>query len=145
MYFKDPGGKNPFVSHAFAYMQKGAMGIFQVENGTGSITTQTTTSSPLPSGPVVSILSGSAMQMASGTYYSPQTLTVVLGFNNTVTWVNNDSVPHTVTATLGSFNSGNMNAGQSWSYTFTTPGTYTYYCAYHHWMTGTIVVKAPSG
>ena len=144
MYFKDPGGKNPFVSHAFAYMQKGAMGIFQVENGTGGVSTGTTTTSAA-SGPVVSILPGSAMQMASGTYYSPETITVVIGANNTVTWVNNDDVPHTVTATDGSFNSGNMNAAQSWSHTFTTPGTYTYYCAYHSWMKGTIVVKAASG
>ena len=144
MYFKDPGGKNPFVSHAFAYMQKGAMGVFQVENGTGGVTTATTTTSAA-SGPVVSILSGSAMQMPSGIYYSPETITVVMGVNNTVTWVNNDDVPHTVTATDGSFNSGNMNAAQSWSHTFTAPGTYTYYCAYHSWMKGTIVVRAAPG
>jgi nitrite reductase (NO-forming) len=144
MYFKDPGGKNPFVSHAFAYMQKGAMGIFQVENGTSGITTQTSTSTSAPSGPVVSILSGSAMQMGS-IYYSPQTITVVMGVNNTVTWVNNDDAAHTVTATDNSFNSGNLNAGQSWSHTFTTPGTYTYICSYHFWMKGTVIVKAATG
>ncbi len=144
MYFKDPGGENPFVSHAFAYMQKGAMGVFQVENGTGGTVTETTTMAQ--SGPVVSIPSGAGMQMVSGgMYYSPQTITVYLGINSTVTWVNNDSVPHTVTATDGSFSSGNLNAGQSWSYTFTTPGTYTYYCAYHSWMTGTIVVMPAPG
>lgn len=51
-------------------------------------------------------------------FYSPQNVTVVKGVNNTVTWVNNDDVPHTVTATDGSFNSGNLNAGQTWAYTF---------------------------
>jgi nitrite reductase (NO-forming) len=143
MYFKDPGGKNPFVSHAFAYMQKGAMGVFQVGNGTSGPTPQTTITTAA-SGPVVSIPSGAAMQ-TSTIYYSPTTITVTIGVNNTVTWVNNDDVPHTVTATDGSFNSGNLNAGQSWTHTFTTPGTYTYYCSYHSWMKGTVIVRAASG
>jgi len=141
MYFPDAGGENPFVNHAFAYAQKGATGVFQVENGTSSTgTTTTTTSTVAAAGPVVGILPGSATNTTS-TYYSPPTITVVIGVNNTVTWVNNDSAPHTVTATGGSFNSGNLNPGQSWSYTFTTPGTYTYYCAYHSWMRGTVTVK----
>ncbi len=144
MYFKDPGGMNPFVSHAFAYMQKGAMGLFQVENATGGTVTQTTTTSSLASGPVVSIPSGAAMQMSS-MYYSPPTITVVIGVNNTVTWVNNDDAPHTVTATDGTFNSGNLDSGQTWTYTFTTPGTYAYSCTYHPWMKGTVVVKSASG
>ena len=138
MYFPDVGGENPFVNHAFAYAQKGAIGVFQVENGTS--TTTTTTSTSAPAGPVVSIPAGAATQTSS-TYYSPPTITVVMGVNNTVTWVNNDAAPHTVTATDGSFNSGNLNAGQSWSHTFTAPGTYTYYCAYHSWMKGTVIVK----
>ena len=142
MYFKDPGGENPFVSHAFAYMQKGAMGLFQVENGTWT-TTQTTTATAV-AGPEVSILPMSAMQQAAP-YYSPPTIKVVIGVNNTVTWVNNDDAPHTVTATDSSFDSGNINAGQSWTHTFTTPGTYSYYCTYHPWMKGTITVLAASG
>lgn len=143
MYFTDAGGKNPFVNHAFAYAQKGAIGVFQVENGTSSVTT-TSTSVSAAAGPVVSILPGSAAQTTS-IYYSPPTITVAMGVNNTVTWVNNDDAPHTVTANDGSFNSGNLNAGQSWTYTFTTPGTYTYFCSYHPWMEGTIIVKAGSG
>ena len=144
MYFKDPGGENPFVSHAFAYMQKGAMGLFQVASGTSSQPTETTTTTVAPSGPVVSIPSGAAMQMGT-MYYVPQTITIMLGTNNTVTWVNNDDAAHTVTATDGSFNSGNLDAGQSWTHTFTTAGTYTYFCAYHPWMKGTVIVKAASG
>jgi plastocyanin len=53
-------------------------------------------------------------------------------------------LPHTVTASDGSFNSENLNAGQSWTHTFTTPGTYSYYCSYHAWVKGTIVVLAAS-
>lgn len=73
--------------------------------------------------------------------YSPDTLTVVIGVNNTVTFVNQDSAPHTVTANDSSFNSGNLNPGQSWTNTFTTPGTFGFHCIYHSWMKGTIIVK----
>ena len=140
MYFTDPGGLNPFVNHAFAYAQDGAVGVFYVANNPSSSVSTTTASSNI-SGPQVSILSGSAANTTK-TYYSPSTITVVVGVNNTVTWINNDNAPHTVTATGGSFDSGNLNQGQSWTHTFTTPGTYTYRCTYHPWMTGTIIVKS---
>ena len=137
MYFTDPGGLNPFVNHAFAYAQIGAVGVFKVENSSAPLTT---TKSSGASGPQVSIQSGSALNTTS-IYYSPPTITVVIGVNNTVTWVNNDQAPHTVTDT-GVFDSGNMNTGQSWTHTFTTPGTYEYHCTYHPWMKGTVIVKA---
>jgi plastocyanin len=80
--------------------------------------------------------------------YTPDSITLVIGVNNTVVWTNNDSVHHTVTTTSapagGSFNSGNMNPGATCTHTFTVAGTYQYYCVYHGWMTGTIVVKASS-
>ena len=143
MYFTDPGGKNPFVNHAFAYAQKGAIGVFQVENGTSASNSVTATSTAAAGGSVVSISPGSGAQTTSR-YYVPSTIRVVIGVNNTVTWVNNDDAPHTVTANNGAFNSGNLNAGQSWSFTFTTPGTYAYYCSYHPWMKGTVIVE-PAG
>ena len=74
--------------------------------------------------------------------FSPVKVTVIIGQNNTVTFINKDSAPHTVTADDGSFNSGNMNPGDSWTFTFTTAGTFTYHCNYHSWMRGTIVVLA---
>jgi plastocyanin len=73
--------------------------------------------------------------------YSPGTITVTVSGNNTVTWLNNDNAPHTVTANDGSFASGNIAPGDSFSFTFTRPGTYAYHCIYHPWMTGIIVVK----
>jgi len=76
--------------------------------------------------------------------FSPVTITVIIGQNNTVTFVNKDSTVHTVTANDGSFDSGNIEAGASWTYTFSTPGNFTYHCVYHHWMVGTVVVL-PSG
>jgi nitrite reductase (NO-forming) len=140
MYFPDSGGLNPFVNHAFAYAQAGAVGVFHVMNSS-STSASTSTSSSIFSGPQVSILSGSAANTTK-TYYSPSTITVVIGVNNTVTWINKDNAPHTVTATGGNFDSGNLNSGQTWTHTFTTPGTYTYRCTYHPWMTGTIIVKS---
>ena len=140
MYFTDPGGLNPFVNHAFAYAQAGTVGVFQVANSS-SASVSITTSSAVSSGPEVSIQSGSSTN-STKTYYSPTAITVVIGVNNTVTWINNDVAPHTVTALDGSFDSGIFNPGQSWTHTFTTPGTYTYHCTLHPWMSGIITVKS---
>lgn len=90
---------------------------------------------------VISILPDSGANLSSKGY-SPDVAHVVIGVNNTVTWVNNDSVTHTVTSVTYLFDSGNLKAGQSWSYTFETPGTYQYRCIYHGWMTGTVIVTA---
>ncbi len=61
--------------------------------------------------------------------FSTATLQVAAGTE--VTWKNSDAMVHTVTADDGSFDSGNMDAGATWSYTFGTPGTYTYHCTPH--------------
>ena len=74
--------------------------------------------------------------------FTPATISVVLGINNTVVWSNNDTVPHTVTANDGTFSSGNMNPGDTFSWTFSNPGNYSYHCSYHPWMKGVIVVKS---
>jgi plastocyanin len=76
--------------------------------------------------------------------FSPVKIVVIIGVNNTVTFTNKDSATHTVTATDKSFNSGDIKAGQSWTYTFSTAGTFDYYCIYHSWMKGTVVVMASS-
>jgi len=148
MYFPDAGGENPFVNHAFAYASIGAVGIFKVAASSQSPTTSTTSSTEttgtLPTGSVnVAINSGSAYNTTS-IYFSPQTITVVIGLNNTVIWTNDDSAEHTVTATDGSFGSGYIEPGQTYIHTFTTPGTYTYYCTIHPWMRGTVIVE-PAG
>jgi plastocyanin len=138
MYFRDPGGKNPFVTHAFAYASKGAVGIFQVAGG--SVTTTSTTTETLQG--VTVVIPNGAGADTTGPGYSPATITVVVGMNSTVTWVNQDDVPHTVTANGQAFDSGNLNPGAHFTYTFTLPGTYTYYCTYHPWMHGKVIVVA---
>ena len=75
--------------------------------------------------------------------FSPSKVVLIIGVNNTLTFVNKDSTTHTVTATDRSFNSGDIKAGQSWSHTFSTPGNFTYYCVYHSgWMRAQLVVES---
>jgi plastocyanin len=90
----------------------------------------------------VDMLQGSGANASIAKSYSPSPVTVVIGVNNTVTWVNNDGAPHTVTANDGSFLSGNIAPTGTFTFTFTKPGTYTYHCLYHPWMVGTVIVKA---
>ncbi|MDP4209918.1 MAG: cupredoxin domain-containing protein [Bacteroidota bacterium] len=71
--------------------------------------------------------------------FNPSSTTVSVG--TTVTWANRDSLAHTVTSSNNTFDSGNITYGSSYSYTFTTEGTYTYYCKNHSYMTGTVIVK----
>lgn len=94
-----------------------------------------------PSGSVVavSIVSG-AYNPSSAVHFSPATVTLVIGVNNTVTWTNNDYTIHTVTSDSGAFGSGLLNNGNSWTYTFTKAGTYGYHCAIHPFMTGEVIV-----
>ncbi len=74
--------------------------------------------------------------------FSPPTLTIVAG--ESVTWTNADAVVHTATSGSGAFDSGDLDAGESFTFTFTTPGTYDYLCTPHPTMTGSIVVRAAS-
>ncbi|RSM90426.1 copper-binding protein [Kibdelosporangium aridum] len=77
----------------------------------------------------------------SGYAYGPGTLTINVG--DTVTWTNHDQAPHDAVTTAGpaQFRSPMLNTGQTWSFTFTTPGTYSYYCSIHPDMRGQIVVR----
>jgi amicyanin len=73
--------------------------------------------------------------------FTPQNLTVKAG--TTVTWANKDDIPHGIAATGNAFKrSTAMDTDDTYSFTFTTPGTYQYFCYLHPHMTGTIVVEA---
>jgi plastocyanin len=71
--------------------------------------------------------------------FIPATVTVPAG--TTITFVNDDEEPHTVTATNKSFDSEAMDSHQSWKHAFAKSGTFTYFCELHPYMKGTIVVK----
>ena len=93
-----------------------------------------------PSTVTVNIPSGIVQNHALN--YSPNTITVVIGVNNTLKFMNLDGNAHTVTSTGSAFDSGNIAVGSSWTHTFSTTGTFIFHCTYHSWMTGTITVKA---
>ena len=71
--------------------------------------------------------------------FSPMTLTVAAG--TTVTWTNNDDIPHTVRAVDGSFHSKALDSADSYSFTFAKPGVYSYFCSVHPKMVGKVIVK----
>jgi plastocyanin len=71
--------------------------------------------------------------------FSPVSLTVPVG--TTVTWINKESMLHTVTSSDNFLNSGDMALNATYSKTFTTAGTYSYYCIYHVGMTAEIIVQ----
>lgn len=71
--------------------------------------------------------------------FVPATLTVPV--NSTVTWVNKDDIPHVIASNDGLFKSKALDTDQKYSYTFTTAGTYAYYCSIHPKMVGKIVVQ----
>jgi len=73
--------------------------------------------------------------------FTPQTLTVKAG--TTVTWINKDDIPHGIASSNNAFKkSGALDTDDSYSFAFTTPGTYKYFCYLHPHMVGSIVVEA---
>ena len=115
------------------YVLSGNMNM-GVEGSGNSIQQPTTATSSIPSNStVVKIVAN-----AGSNSYNPNPVEVKVG--ETVTWINDDSVIHTATSTDGTFDSGIMRNGQSFSYTFDTAGEYPYYCTLHPNMVGTVVV-----
>ena len=71
--------------------------------------------------------------------FTPQALTVHPGTK--VTWVNKDDVPHTVTSVDKKFGSRALDTDEQFSFTFSAPGTYSYFCSIHPHMTGKVIVQ----
>ncbi len=90
----------------------------------------------------VSIVPGASNPSNSAGHFLPDSIIVVIGVNNTIIWVNQDYTIHTVTSNSNLFNSGLLNFGDKWSYTFLTAGTYAYHCAIHPYMNGTVIVRS---
>jgi plastocyanin len=86
-------------------------------------------SPPRPSGRTVAIKNFA---------FAPNALRVPVGA--TVRWTNEDAAPHTATATSSAFSSPQLRKGQGYSKRFGKPGRYTYLCALHPGMRGTVVV-----
>ncbi|HEY3947414.1 cupredoxin family copper-binding protein [Phenylobacterium sp.] len=73
--------------------------------------------------------------------FGPAAITVAPG--TTVTWVNQDDIPHNIVADdKQTFRSKVLDTDESYSFTFTKPGEYGYFCGLHPHMTGKVIVKA---
>lgn len=120
-------------------------GAYEVSRNASRTGTANTTSSPtstLP-GATASTSPTATTQGAvliSNFAFSPAKLSVKVGTK--VTWTNNDAMGHTVTSDSGpaSFDSGTIGQNQTFSFTFAQVGTYTYHCAFHPYMTGSVEV-----
>jgi plastocyanin len=91
-------------------------------------------------GTVVSIVGNSGSNS-----YNPNPIEIKVG--DTVTWINNDSSPHTVTSSSSNesnFDSDVLQRGEAFSFTFDKEGQYPYFCTLHPSMVGTVVVVLPS-
>jgi plastocyanin len=115
----------------------------------GNVTTTPTANarSPTELATSVSIVVGASVP-TNGEFYAPADVETTVG--SMVTWENDDSAPHTVTSGTvqsnrpspdGSFDSGIMNAGDSFPFIFDKAGEYPYYCTIHPWMTGKVTAK----
>jgi plastocyanin len=106
--------------------------------------TEPTPPGPLPAaGSSTSVSAAGSTSVSAGDYFfAPPSITIQVG--GTVTWSNDGQTAHTVTANGGSFDSGNLDPGQSFGHTFTQPGTFAYYCQYHRSLgqKGTVTVQA---
>ncbi|HSL26081.1 MAG TPA: plastocyanin/azurin family copper-binding protein [Acidimicrobiia bacterium] len=150
------------VDHALSRaVDKGAIGqivvtgaenreIFEDITGGGEATTGTTAGHTMGPMEEVSIMAGAfnAQPMDSTDEFadteapadfSVNVLRVKVG--TTVTWTNDDNQMHTVTAVDGSFDSGFVEQGNSFSYTFTEAGEFEYYCLPHPWMRAKVIVE----
>jgi plastocyanin len=109
-----------FVSH---HDERGMIGILDVRHDAPLV-------QPKPRG-------ANAVQIKNFAY-APATLRVKAG--STVRWTNQDSAPHTASASNGSFTSPTLRLRQGYSKRFAKAGRYAYLCALHPGMRGTVVV-----
>jgi amicyanin len=122
----------------------GCLGLLQTASGAPAATTAAPAAeahSMAQAKPAAAKAADHTVKITGMKFATPK-LTVKVG--ETVKWVNEDTAPHTVTTTSGpaKLDSGTLQKGDSWSYTFTKAGTYEYYCAVHPDMKASITVVA---
>ena len=115
-------------------------GLILLLTACGSSSPSTPTpSSPAPGagGTPVTIVSGASVMTT--TAFAPNPITV--GVGGSVTWTNNDNTSHNATANDGTWNSGNIAPGASFTRSFPTAGSFPYHCTIHPGMVATVVVQ----
>ena len=97
-----------------------------------------TAPSPATTGSSATVSIAAGSETLTTNAFSPDVDDVPAG--TTVTWVNNDAISHTSTSDSGAWNSGAVAPGGRFSFTFATPGMFSYHCSIHPGMIGTVVV-----
>ena len=72
--------------------------------------------------------------------FEPEIITVIIGMNNSVIWVNEDNATHTTHSNVPEFDSGLFAAGGDFNHIFIRARQFPYHCDIHPWMTGTVIV-----
>jgi plastocyanin len=88
--------------------------------------------------PVAPLAAGKVAVKISGYAFAPASVTVAVG--SSITFTNHDATAHTATSNKPAFDTGTVKPGQSATMTLRKPGTYTYYCQFHAFMQGTVIV-----
>ncbi|HXR27915.1 MAG TPA: plastocyanin/azurin family copper-binding protein [Candidatus Baltobacteraceae bacterium] len=109
--------------------------------GPATQATPVPTPRPTPTQPAATPPPGTGEQAVSISNFAFVSATITVKVRTLVTWTNRQAgVQHTVTADDGSFGSAALSTGSSYSHVFTKAGTFTYHCAIHPFMTGTVIV-----
>ena len=74
--------------------------------------------------------------------FRPDSITVAVG--DSVMWSNKDTNTHTVTFFNGMADSGDLDPNETFTFTFNQAGSFGYYCRYHSFMTGSVIVNTPN-
>ena len=127
------------------------IGLFVVACGSSNADSSTNQAQPTPTSTILLTPTSTPVAIAhvkigmqgSKYVFEPATLTIKVGTE--VIWTNDSNAPHTVSSDAGLFDTPNplgINPSQSYAFTFTKAGTYSYYCNIHTYMTGKIIVTA---
>jgi LPXTG-motif cell wall-anchored protein len=106
-------------------------------------TSQAQPETPRPELRPVARAAGSGSVQIHDFAFAPKSLTVQVG--DRVSWFNQGPSGHSATADDGSFDTGVLSKGASGSFTFKTPGTFSYHCTPHPFMKASITVRAAGG
>jgi plastocyanin len=104
-----------------------------------ALTNPPTQRAAVAAAPAAPVTAAPAVHISNFTF-APALLKVRVG--QTVTWTNDDDIPHTVTANDHSFKSKVLDTGEHFSFTFTKVGLVSYFCSLHPHMTGKVMVTA---
>lgn len=141
-YTLPDGEEQPFIHVAFDEPQLEGLEILDFMNATGTVTGNVTGNmTNMTTGNVTDNMTGNitgeTVEVSIEDFdFEPESVTISTG--DTVRWTNMDSVDHTVTGSI--FDSGTLEEGDSYEFTFTEAGTFEYYCSIHPEMEGTVTV-----